>query len=153
MVLIDCARTDSFTLSACLFSTQNVSRVSSSIPSALPLLTFLLLLLLRRLSVFSFTKHISRFRLLTSHRQHLSLTASPFLMKFFFLFFSPPPCFVVFPEHVDSPSTLIFLLKSVPTGASQRCHCKMYYLPLTSRCSLQRQNTPLVAQLCDCVCG
>lgn len=98
MVLIDCARTDSFTLSACLFSIQNVSRVSSSIPSALPLLTFLL----RRLSLFSFTKHISRFRLLTSHRQHLSLMASPFLMKFFVFILLPPPCFVVFPEHVDS---------------------------------------------------
>lgn len=139
MVLIDCAWTDSFTLSACLFSIQNVSRVSSSIPSALPLLTFLL----RWLSLFSFTKRISRFRLLTSHRQHLSLMASPFLMKF--CSYSSPPSLLRCPEHVDSHSTPIFLLKSVPSGASQRCHCRMYYLPLTSCCFLQRQNTPHVA--------
>lgn len=141
MVLIDCARTDSFTLSACLFSIQNclpclfihpISSTFAHIPAP---------------TAVSFLFHKTYFPLQTSDipRQHLPLMALPFLMKFCSYSSPPPPCFVVFPEHVDSPSTPIFLLKSVPTGASQRCHCRMYNLPLTSRCFLQRQNTALVA--------
>lgn len=131
VVLIRRIRTDSFALSASPSPPTNPSRVSSSIPSVLPLLPFLHLW--QQSSFLS--QYIFPFLYFSYPLPTYFLRRFTFLLSSFF----PSLCLLNTPAIcVPVIHSILKSLKYFPTGASQLCHCRMYFfssaLPLTSCC-------------------